>query len=377
MRAVLHVTFVLLLLCASANAANLAELLHASKTGNLEAIQQDFAFLESYSVSCLDRLTGGLLVQKRLVDAGVDVNAGDDPSSKLSPLMVAAEDGQQEAVKILIREGADVDVPTGVFARPLQEAAQYGREAAVQLLLNAGADVDEHDRFGNTALNKAAQFGQEAIVRILLRANADVNFTNRSRQSSIHFAAANGNINIIKDLINAGVDITARQAGESNPLHLAAQFGHFEAVKLLLEQGVFDIEQTKSGGQTALDLAAAVDTNNGRETVKLLREKGAKSDGLAAFLADKVAEDKFRASKALIEAGADVNYVNEFTKETPLHRASSMPSVQLVELLLDNGADPCLKDSDGKTAPDLYCSFGFVLEECLEENPKPANLECA
>ncbi len=69
------------------------------------------------------------------------------------------------------------------------------------------------------------------------------------------------------------------------------------------------------------------------------------------------------AAKELIACGADVNAVDQRTGSTPLHRAvtnTGAPStagkqdgaVELVRLLLSNGADAQLRNKSGKTAFD-------------------------
>ena len=53
-------------------------------------------------------------------------------------------------------------------------AAQNGHEAVVELLLKANVDVESKDRNSWTPLSWAARNGYEAIVKLLLEAKADV-----------------------------------------------------------------------------------------------------------------------------------------------------------------------------------------------------------
>ena len=50
-------------------------------------------------------------------------------------------------------------------------------------------------------------------------------------------------------------------------------------------------------------------------------------------------------AKVLLDSGADVNRLNK-KKETPLMHACIMSNVSVVELLLQRGADPNVKDKD-------------------------------
>lgn len=102
------------------------------------------------------------------------------------------------------------------------------------------------------------------------------------------------------------------------PLGLAAFFGHEEAVTLLLARGANP------------NLAA----RNAMKVAALHAASAAGSFGIA---------------RALIEAGADVNAVQQ-AGFTPLHAAAMTGQLQLAKLLLDRGADASAKTDDGRTA---------------------------
>jgi len=55
----------------------------------------------------------------------------------------------------------------------------------------------------------------------------------------------------------------------------------------------------------------------------------------------------------LVERGADINAQSTYTLETPLHIAVAYDCMQMVYMLLKNGADPLRKNRDGKTPLDL------------------------
>jgi uncharacterized protein len=79
-----------------------------------------------------------------------DVNqAGIDGEER--PLHLAARHGLIDDMRILLREGADVDARGDLGLTPLHNAAMKGHIAAVQLLLEHGADVDAKDENGSGA----------------------------------------------------------------------------------------------------------------------------------------------------------------------------------------------------------------------------------
>lgn len=134
----------------------------------------------------------------------------------------------------------------------------------------------------------------------------------------------------------------------------AAKDGCLKEVKELLETGV-DIDEEDTDGRTSLYLAAM---NGHSDIVSLLLENGA----------DPFVEDDF-GTCALFHPcqGGDVRVVNEFIKadravdldveceyqKTPLLVAAEHGHKDIVELLIQSGANLWSRDSDGKNAQQL------------------------
>ena len=70
--------------------------------------------------------------------------------------------------------------------------------------------------------------------------------------------------------------------------------------------------------------------------------------------------------------GVDVNEVNDTYLWTPLHKAASMGSLDIVQILLDNGADLSPKDKWGKTALEQAEAEGHEeVAALIRENSSP------
>lgn len=94
------------------------------------------------------------------------------------PLVSAAGDGDLKKVTALLDQGADIQKPDGGMdpcATPLMKAAENGQDAVVKELLKRGANIDST---GNSrtisALWCAADTRQESTVRLLLDSGARV-----------------------------------------------------------------------------------------------------------------------------------------------------------------------------------------------------------
>ena len=115
-----------------------------------------------------------------------------------------------------------------------------GDTSAVRLLLKQGADVNAAQGDGMTALHWAAMHGdadESAHARLRWRATRGVD-----AQRQLHAAAPRGasreRCSVIKALVQAGADVNAATtSGGATPLHFAAAQGNADAIVALLEKG--------------------------------------------------------------------------------------------------------------------------------------------
>ncbi|MEM8933583.1 MAG: ankyrin repeat domain-containing protein [Acidobacteriota bacterium] len=113
-----------------------------------------------------------------------------DPETGMTPLALAASDGQSEIVRTLL--GADVDLERGGIVTPLEAAVGEGDLEIVRLLLVAGAKPDSTVDGGFTPLMSASMAGDAEVARLLLEAGADPNRRNDEGDTAIDLAEAHG-----------------------------------------------------------------------------------------------------------------------------------------------------------------------------------------
>ena len=157
-----------------------------------------------------------------------------------SPVADAAMDGDIEAVRALLTEGADVNAPQGDGMTALHWAAEAGDVEMVGMLLYAGANLQGVTRLGDyTPLHLASKAGKDRVVARLLEAGADPSaYTTTGEVTPLHFAAASGSVATVEALLDHGadVDVTESVRGQT-PLMLAAGRNRVAVVQLLLDQG--------------------------------------------------------------------------------------------------------------------------------------------
>ena len=169
----------------------------------------------------------------------------------VTPLIIAAHNGQLHSVKILLRYGADIedrgtikigdgdDEDDEVIegCTPLWAAACSGHLDVVKLLVEQNADVDGRTSTDSTPLRAAAQEGHLDVVRCLVESGADVNARTQYRGTPIMAACDYGHLSIVTYLINTGAFVDLKSTGGNTALHFAAIEGHLEVVSQLLSLG--------------------------------------------------------------------------------------------------------------------------------------------
>lgn len=151
--------------------------------------------------------------------------------------------------------------------------------------------------------------------------------------------------------VNTGYTTAARH--RYPPVFLVS---NVEALDVFIKAGADINMKLDVSGLTTTPLKSALDNNRLSVALKLL-EAGAKpTKGCLIGLTQIPAYTKEKipwsvaVAKALIQAGADVNETETFSLRTPLIRACSQGSPELVAVLLDAGADFMHKARDGEMA---------------------------
>ncbi|KAK5709704.1 hypothetical protein LTR17_019523 [Elasticomyces elasticus] len=165
-----------------------------------------------------------------------------DPSEK----QVNGRDALQEAVSkqrmgvimVLAQEGARYASGRGWLNSGLHMAAGDGHEAAVGLLLDSGAEINSVD---GLALLLASAKGYEAVVRILLGRGADVNCQQKSDGRTALYAACAGGMlaheAVVIMLLEHGADPNISGGPYGSAVAIATHYGCTSVVRLLIRYG--------------------------------------------------------------------------------------------------------------------------------------------
>ena len=157
-----------------------------------------------------------------------------------APVADAAMNRDGAKLRLLLKQGADVNAAQGDGMTALHWAAQHGDVAETKMLVYAGARVDALTRNGNyTPLHLAAKSGNTAVIRALLDAGANANAkTTSGGASPLHMAAAQGNPGAVTALLDKGAEVDSKEgAWDQTPLMWAAAYNRVPAMQVLLKRG--------------------------------------------------------------------------------------------------------------------------------------------
>jgi ankyrin repeat protein len=156
-----------------------------------------------------------------------------------TPIADAARQGDVQAVRTLLAQGADVNASAGDGMTALHWAAERGDVEMTRVLLSARADVARGTRIGGyTPLHVASRGGHTAVARLLLEAGADPRVaTTNSGATPLHLAAASagGGAELVRLLVERGADVNAVETSSAQtPLMFAAVAGRADAIRELM-----------------------------------------------------------------------------------------------------------------------------------------------
>ena len=267
--------------------------------------------------------------------------------------------GWRKYIEEVCAPKAFIEAPTWA---PLAHAVRLDLpHVLLSLIQQKGCQIDQFtaDQILTTPLGYACQLGKISLVQILLDNGAQISLGSGSRNSqAIHWASGWGRASIVRLLVSRGASANAKRSDEYTPLMGAAYYGHDEVVYWLLYYGA-DPSSRSADGVTPLASAAA---QGHAGVVKQLLRAGAACNVIALSGAPALnhacARGRLDVVNLLIDhPGVQLDITTD-AGDTPLHAASMRNHVDIVQRLLEAGADIHRCDRKGYTALNFAVNNG-------------------
>jgi ankyrin repeat protein len=213
------------------------------------------------------------------------------------------------------------------------------------------AQVDERRNARVQELVEACGRGDAAAAEALLAAEPGLARTCDSHGSTaLHAAAARGHVALVDLLLGHGAEPNARDAGDNaSPLHFAAGAGHVDVVRALLDAGADvhgygDLHESEVIGWATV-LGPSHEPPS--DTLAVLLARGARHHIFSA-----IAVGDVELIRKLAESNPETldRRMSRFEhSQSPLHFAIGRQRHDILELLIELGADLEARDSLGQT----------------------------
>jgi ankyrin repeat protein len=253
-----------------------------------------------------------------------------------------------DRVKLLVENGADVNAtsqyPAGARA-PYAEAVYHGQQQIADYLVAKGAKriaiaLSTADEFSVACYRDDADRARELVA-------SDPTLLDDTGGLLI-WAAEAGRVDSLRLLVELGVDVNSKP-GDESPLHCAARAGQLDTVKLLVELGADVHARDRHFDGTPLSFA---NYKGQRHVVGHLLQFARIWDAVKIGGLDRV--------RTLLREDPDCVNVRDNVGRIPLHYPfkDTQHGEEIIELLLEHGADINAKDNAGRTPIDQMLQNG-------------------
>ena len=336
------------------SAALFKTLLSAFTGDSLDAVDQELGnTVLHYAVSCAK--TYDCCVNRgEFVSILVSAGAQPDPKNKegITPLFLAAENGQDEAAKLLIEAGANKDLATP-DSTILTQAVYGGSKELVDFLFDTGINTsiqptDSYYAWGSNPLSMALSLddfqrksycGCDSMTMFNTLIEKGINAS--IYPGALQRAINGKNSQAAVKLVAAGADMFARESSGYSPIYQQAVDAEmWDVIDAFLDQHGSSLSSEQKGSllvsaqesspsvvRKLIDLGNIQFTGDQELIVPSLVEQRGKLN-----------ESQLETLKMLIDAGAPVDIQDRYGY-TPLFTVSSKGDVKSLKLLIHGGAN--------------------------------------
>ncbi|XP_071098478.1 serine/threonine-protein phosphatase 6 regulatory ankyrin repeat subunit A-like [Haliotis cracherodii] len=286
-----------------------------------------------------------------LVSKGADLTLTDDYNDNV--LHLACQGGNRSIVEHLLPL-FDINSRGQHGWTAVMRAALSAKKDTFDLLVSKGADLTLTDDYNNNVLHLSSKGGNRSIVEYLLPL-FDINSRGQHSWTAVMGAAVCAKKDTFDLLVSKGADLKLTDDYKDTVLHLACESGNILIVEHLLP--MCDIDCRGYEGWTPVMKGAF---SGKKDTLDLLLSKGA-NPSLTGDDNDTLLHAASRGGNIDIVRHVigdfDIN-TRGGNGHTPLMRAVCGGHTDVVDFLVEHGADVNMVDNDGDGLLHLACEAG-------------------
>lgn len=285
----------------------------------------------------------------------------DEPTTKLedrldTALRSAVFGGCGSLIELLLDKGANPNIKDRRGEPLIISAIRNGHTELVQVLLKHGADPNKKNWYGEPLIILATRDGHTDLIPALLKHGADPNTVDEDGTPLIIYAVDGGHEDLVRALVTYGADPNKKdkRLGNWTALLQAVQKDQLTITELLLENGADYTLQSSRFGETVIDMAIK---QGSQRMAQLFLDKIAhpveKATELKRMvLSSAVTFQKIEFAQMVFEKDPGLDLKGKYGTELLFLAAEDgRRDRQIIELLLEKGASPNLKGSDGTEQP--------------------------
>lgn len=247
-------------------------------------------------------------------------------------LWIFANKNWKDIVGLLENDG-DINIRGALGITPLMIAAQLGDEVLVGRMIKAGADITAINDFGGTALTMAVRGGREKVVEKLLLVSKLALFSD---------AVVNNDVDTVREFVNLRqIDVNHADENGKNALMHACEAENLEMAEVVLSHTLWNFDLFNRYENFA--------------PAEICADINAKDENGNTALANSCINGKNAAVEFLLNKKADVNCKNN-DGDSALSLSCKSGNIDAAKLILLSRANINEQNAEGNTPLMISCA---------------------